>query len=73
VVFAVRDHGIGIAAREQQRIFRRFYKVDQRLARESGGVGLGLSIVEFIVRAHGGSIQVESQPGKGSTFSVVMP
>ena len=73
VVFAVKDHGIGIASREQKRIFRRFYQVDQRLARESGGVGLGLSIVEFIVRAHGGSIQVESQPGKGSTFSVVMP
>ena len=73
VVFAVKDHGIGIAPREQRRIFRRFYQVDRRLARESGGVGLGLSIVEFIVRAHGGSVQVESQPGKGSTFSVVMP
>ncbi len=73
VVFAVKDHGIGIAPREQKRIFRRFYQVDRRLARESGGIGLGLSIVEFIVRAHGGSVQVESQPGKGSTFSVVMP
>jgi signal transduction histidine kinase len=73
VVFAVKDHGIGIAPREQKRIFRRFYQVDRRLARESGGVGLGLSIVEFIVRAHGGAVQVESQPGKGSTFSVVMP
>lgn len=73
VVFAVKDQGIGIAPREQKRIFRRFYQVDRRLARESGGVGLGLSIVEFIVRAHGGSVQVESQPGKGSTFSVVMP
>ena len=73
VVFAVEDHGIGIAAREHKRIFRRFYQVDRRLARESGGVGLGLSIVEFIVRAHGGSVLVESQPGKGSTFSVVLP
>jgi len=73
VVFAVKDHGIGIAPREQKRIFRRFYQVDRRLAREAGGVGLGLSIVEFIVRAHGGFVRVESQPGKGSTFSVVMP
>ena len=73
VVFAVKDAGIGIAAREQKRIFRRFYQVDRRLAREAGGVGLGLSIVEFIVRAHGGRVRVESEIGKGSTFSVVMP
>ncbi len=73
VVFAVEDNGIGIAPREQRKIFRRFYQVDRRLARESGGCGLGLSIVDFIVRAHGGRVEVESQPGKGSTFSVVMP
>jgi len=73
VVFAIDDNGIGIAPREQKRIFRRFYQVDQRLARESGGCGLGLSIVESIVRAHGGSVEVESQPGKGSHFSVVLP
>jgi len=73
VVFAVRDNGIGIAPRERKKIFRRFYQVDQRLARESGGCGLGLSIVEFIVRAHGGTVQVESEPGRGSTFSVELP
>ena len=73
VVFAVQDNGIGIAPRERRKIFRRFYQVDQRLARESGGCGLGLSIVEFIVRAHGGTVQVESQPGRGSTFSVELP
>src|ERR1019366_3628611 len=73
VVFAVQDNGIGIAPRERRKIFRRFYQVDQRLARESGGCGLGLSIVEFIVRAHGGTLQVESQPGRGSTFSVELP
>ena len=73
VVFAVEDNGIGIAPRERKKIFRRFYQVDRRLARDAGGVGLGLSIVEFIVRAHGGSIDVKSQPGRGSTFSVAIP
>jgi signal transduction histidine kinase len=73
VVFAVQDNGIGIAPRERRKIFRRFYQVDQRLAREAGGCGLGLSIVEFIVRAHGGTVQVESEPGRGSTFSVELP
>jgi signal transduction histidine kinase len=73
VVFAVEDNGIGIAPRERKKIFRPFYQVDRSLSRASGGCGLGLSIVDFIVRAHGGSVEVESQPGKGSTFSVVMP
>jgi signal transduction histidine kinase len=73
VVFAVEDNGIGIAPREQKRIFRRFYQVDHRLARETRGCGLGLSIVESIVKAHGGSIQVTSEFGRGSTFSVVLP
>jgi two-component system, OmpR family, phosphate regulon sensor histidine kinase PhoR len=73
VVFAVEDNGIGIPAREQKRIFRRFYQVDQRLARETGGCGLGLSIVEFIVRAHGGAVRVKSAPGSGSAFCVSLP
>jgi len=73
VVFAVQDNGIGIAPRDQKRIFRRFFQVDRRLARETGGVGLGLSIVEFIVRAHGGSVLVKSQSGAGSTFAVRLP
>jgi signal transduction histidine kinase len=73
VVFAVEDNGIGIAPRDQKRIFRRFYQVDQRLARATGGCGLGLSIVEFIARAHGGAVRVESQPGAGSTFRVSLP
>jgi signal transduction histidine kinase len=73
VVFAVKDNGIGIAPRDQKRIFRRFYQVDRRLARETGGCGLGLSIVDFIVKAHGGSVRVESKPGAGSAFRIVMP
>jgi signal transduction histidine kinase len=73
VVFTVGDNGIGIASREQRRIFRRFYRVDQRLTRETGGVGLGLSIVELIVRAHGGSVGVRSEAGRGSTFTVRVP
>ena len=73
VMFAVRDNGTGIPVREQRRIFRRFYRVDQRLARETAGVGLGLSIVALIVRAHGGQIEVSSQPGAGTTFALRLP
>jgi signal transduction histidine kinase len=73
VVLSVEDNGIGIAPREQQRIFRKFYQVDRRLTRETGGCGLGLSIVASIVRAHGGTIDVKSRPGAGSTFTVSLP
>lgn len=73
VTFAVRDNGAGIPAREQRRIFKRFYRVDQRLARETAGVGLGLSIVALIARAHGGQVEVSSQPGAGSTFTLRVP
>jgi signal transduction histidine kinase len=73
VMFAVQDNGFGIPAREQRRIFRRFYRVDQRLTRETGGVGLGLSIVDLIVRAHGGTVGVRSESGVGSTFTLRLP
>ena len=73
VILSVKDNGIGIAPREHRRIFRRFYQVDQRLARETGGCGLGLSIVQFVVRAHGGTVRVDSRPGAGSTFSIILP
>jgi signal transduction histidine kinase len=73
VVFAVQDNGIGIPAREQRRIFRRYYRIDQRLARETSGVGLGLSIVDLIARAHGGTVTVESGDGEGSTFILRLP
>jgi signal transduction histidine kinase len=73
VAFEVQDNGIGIAPREHRRIFRRFYRVDQRLARATSGVGLGLSIVELIARAHGGSVSVQSAEGAGSTFTLFVP
>ena len=73
VQFAVTDNGIGIPAREQRRIFRRFYRVDSRLAGDTTGVGLGLSIVEGIVRAHGGTVSVRSERGAGSTFTLRVP
>ena len=73
VSLQVVDSGIGIPAAQTKKIFRRFYQVDQRIARETDGVGLGLSIVKFVVDAHGGSVTVDSRPGHGSTFSVSMP
>jgi len=73
VVFVVKDNGIGLAARETKRIFKRFYQVDQRMSRTGGGCGLGLSIVQFIVKAHQGTIEVQSQPGQGSEFIVRIP
>jgi signal transduction histidine kinase len=73
VCLEVEDNGIGLSRREMKKIFDRFYQVDQSLARESGGCGLGLSIVKFIIDAHGGTIGVRSQPGKGSTFTVKLP
>lgn len=73
VCFEVRDNGIGLSRRAMRRIFDRFYQVDQSLSRRAGGCGLGLSIVQFIVHAHGGAIDVQSQPGRGSTFTVKLP
>jgi signal transduction histidine kinase len=73
VFFAVKDNGIGLTPRDTKRIFKRFFQVDQRLSRSGGGCGLGLSIVKFIVTAHHGSVRVESQPGRGSTFTISLP
>jgi len=73
VRFTVTDNGIGLSPRDTQRIFRRFYQVNQASARSSGGCGLGLSIVEFIVQAHRGSVSVQSRLGYGSTFTIDIP
>jgi signal transduction histidine kinase len=73
VAIAVSDRGIGIPQREHTRIFERFHRVSTGAVHEVRGVGLGLAIVDHIVRAHGGRVEVESEPGKGSTFTIRLP
>ncbi|MBI3186191.1 MAG: PAS domain-containing protein [Myxococcales bacterium] len=70
---AVRDTGIGVEARHLPRLFERFYRVDRGRSRELGGTGLGLSIVKHLVTAMGGDVRVESRPGEGSEFTVLLP
>jgi two-component system phosphate regulon sensor histidine kinase PhoR len=69
----VRDTGVGIAPVHLTRIFERFYRADPGRARESGGTGLGLAIVKHLVDAHGGTVKVESEVGKGTTISAYFP
>ncbi len=70
VYYCVSDKGMGMSRRAAKKIFNRFYQIDNSLARNVGGCGLGLSIAKFIVDSHKGTISVESEPGKGSTFTV---
>ena len=69
----VTDNGAGIPAVEHKRIFQKFYRVDDRLSREREGSGLGLAIVKHVMRAHKGRVELVSHPGRGSTFSLVLP
>jgi len=73
VVVEIEDTGIGIPAKDIPFIFRRFYRVDKARSRKIQGQGLGLAIVQWIIHSHGGEIQVESTPGKGSCFRIILP
>ena len=72
-VIRVRDRGIGIPLEEQPRIFERFHRAPDSERRNIPGAGLGLALVDHIVKAHGGRVAVESSPGAGSTFSILLP
>ena len=73
VNITVRDNGKGIARREHKRIFEKFYRVDDLLARQQEGSGIGLAIVQHVMRAHRGNVEVDSEPGRGSAFTLVLP
>jgi len=69
----VEDHGVGIPTRDLERIFERFYRVDQGRSRSTGGTGLGLSIVRHVAANHQGRVEVDSREGEGSTFRLILP
>ena len=73
VRIAVVDQGIGISKEEQERVFERFYRVDKARSRATGGTGLGLSIVKHVAADHGGTVELWSAVGRGSTFTLVLP
>ena len=73
VKLEVVDHGIGIPRDEQPKIFEKFYRVCDPLVHNTKGSGLGLCLVRHIAHAHGGDVSVESTPGQGSKFSLVLP
>jgi two-component system phosphate regulon sensor histidine kinase PhoR len=73
VRITVRDFGVGIEHAHLDRLFERFYRVDKGRSRELGGTGLGLAIVKHIALIHNGTVTVESELGKGSTFTILLP
>ncbi len=73
VVIRVSDEGLGISAENLKKIFENFYRVDNRDNREIGGTGIGLALVKALVEGHGGAVSADSEPGKGSTFTVTLP
>jgi signal transduction histidine kinase len=70
---SVTDNGIGIPARDLPRVFERFFQVETHLTRRHGGMGLGLAVAKAMVELHGGRIWVESEAGRGSTFTFLLP
>ncbi|MGH3718757.1 MAG: sensor histidine kinase [Pseudonocardiaceae bacterium] len=73
VEIAVTDRGLGIAHEHQERVFERFFRIDQARSRSTGGTGLGLAIVKHVAANHGGDVQLWSKPGTGSTFTLRIP
>lgn len=73
ICISLQDQGPGISNDHKKRIFERFYRCDKARSREHGGTGLGLSIVKHIADCHNGTVELVSQPGKGSTFSLILP
>jgi two-component system phosphate regulon sensor histidine kinase PhoR len=73
IIISVRDNGVGIRKEDHDKIFSRFYRAGEELTQTVKGSGIGLTIVKQIVEAHHGEITVESGPGKGSTFTVILP
>jgi signal transduction histidine kinase len=73
VCFRVADKGIGIPESEKNRIFEKFYRAHSGKEQDTGGAGLGLTVVQHIVEAHGGTIEVESKVGEGSSFTIILP
>lgn len=72
IILQVSDNGVGIEKSEHNKIFKRFYRVDQSRARSTGGAGLGLSLAEQLINLHDGKIELESEPGVGSTFRIIL-
>jgi signal transduction histidine kinase len=73
LVFVVEDNGVGLTAGQRRQVFEPFYQADQKLSRSRAGCGLGLSIVQAIITAHRGRIDIESEPDKGAAFSIHIP
>jgi two-component system phosphate regulon sensor histidine kinase PhoR len=73
VAVTVRDNGKGIARAEHKRIFEKFYRVDDLLSRQQEGSGLGLAIVQHVMKGHRGKVEVDSEPGQGSAFTLIFP
>ena len=72
VIISVKDYGVGIKEEYIEKLFTRFYRVDKARSRQTGGTGLGLAIVKHIAQLHKGSVSVESEVGKGSTFKIIL-